>query len=76
MLPLHNDEVLSWADYVPQETLFWQRTLWDRAGGYIDERFVLCLDWDLLLRFREPARVLCACLASWVRSAIMPVSIR
>ena len=53
VLPPHDDEVLSWADYVPQETLFWRRTLWDRAGGYIDERFVLCLDWDLLLRFRD-----------------------
>jgi len=53
VLPPHDNDVLSWADYIPQETLFWRRSLWDKAGGYIDERFVLCLDWDLLLRFRD-----------------------
>jgi hypothetical protein len=52
ILPPHNDEVLSWADYVPQETLFWRRRIWDKAGGQIDESFRFAMDWDLLLRFR------------------------
>jgi hypothetical protein len=41
-LPMH--------DLVPQETLFWRRRMWDRAGG-IDSAFQYALDWDLLLRF-------------------------
>ena len=53
MLPKHNNEVLSWADYIPQETLFWRRSIWDKAGGQIDESFRFAMDWDLLIRFRE-----------------------
>jgi hypothetical protein len=53
VLPLHDDAVLSWADYVPQETLFWRRRIWDRVGGEMDESFQFALDWDLILRFRD-----------------------
>lgn len=53
VLPPHNDAVLSWADYVPQETLFWRRGIWERVGGAVDESFQFALDWDLLLRFRD-----------------------
>ncbi len=53
VLPGHSDQMLVWADYVPQETLFWRRRIWDKAGGKIDESFHFALDWDLLLRFRE-----------------------
>ena len=53
VLPAHDNEVLTWADYVPQETLFWRRSAWDKAGGAIDESFRFAIDWDLLLRFRE-----------------------
>jgi uncharacterized coiled-coil protein SlyX len=53
VLPPHDDGVLSWADYVPQETLFWRRRIWERAGGRMDESFRFALDWDLLLRFRD-----------------------
>lgn len=52
VLPGHSDRMLIWADYVPQETLFWRRRIWDKAGGRIDESFQFALDWDLLLRFR------------------------
>jgi glycosyltransferase involved in cell wall biosynthesis len=52
ILPPHSDRMLIWADYVPQETLFWRRSIWDRAGGRIDDSFQFALDWDLLLRFR------------------------
>ena len=51
--PPHSDKMLIWADYVPQETLFWRRRIWDKAGGKIDEAFQFALDWDMLLRFRE-----------------------
>jgi glycosyltransferase involved in cell wall biosynthesis len=53
VLPPHDDEILSWADYVPQETLFWQRRVWEKVGGSIDESFRFAIDWDLLLRFRD-----------------------
>lgn len=52
ILPEHDNEVLSWADFIPQETLFWRRSIWDKAGGYVDENFQFAMDWDLLLRFR------------------------
>jgi glycosyltransferase involved in cell wall biosynthesis len=53
IVPRHDDEALRWADYVPQETLFWRRSLWERVGGRIDDSFAYALDWDLLLRFLE-----------------------
>jgi glycosyltransferase involved in cell wall biosynthesis len=53
VLPRHSDRMLVWGDYVPQETLFWRRRIWERVGGSMDESFQFALDWDLLLRFRE-----------------------
>lgn len=53
MLPRHDDKVLSWADYIPQETMFWRRRIWEKSGGQIDESFRFAMDWDLLIRFRE-----------------------
>jgi len=53
VLPRHSEEMLVWADYVPQETMFWRRSIWEKAGGQIDESFQFALDWDLLLRFRD-----------------------
>jgi len=53
ILPKHDDLALTLADYVPQETLFWRRRIWDASGGYVDSSFGYALDWDLLLRFRK-----------------------
>ncbi len=53
IVPGHDDNVLAWADYVPQETLFWRRRIWDRIGGGVDESFQFAIDWDLLLRMRD-----------------------
>ena len=53
VLPGHVDEVLPWVDYVPQETLFWRRSLWEKVGAKIDESYQFAMDWDLLLRFRK-----------------------
>ena len=53
VLPRHDDRVLSWADFIPQETLFWRRGVWEAAGGQIDESFRFALDWDLVLRMRD-----------------------
>jgi hypothetical protein len=51
MLPPHRDWVLTLADYVPQETLFWRRRAWEQAGGCLNTDLHFALDWDLLLRF-------------------------
>lgn len=53
IMPSHDDQILSWEDYIPQETLFWRRRIWERAGGQIDESFRFAMDWDLLVRFRD-----------------------
>jgi GT2 family glycosyltransferase len=53
VLPPHADDVLAVVDYVPQETLFWRRELWERAGARIDASLQFAIDWDLLLRFRD-----------------------
>lgn len=53
VMPAHDDQVLSWADFVPQETMFWRRRIWEKAGGQIDESFHFAIDWDLLVRFRQ-----------------------
>lgn len=52
VLPPHDQKILQWADYVPQETLFWRRTLWDKTGGQLDQGLQFALDWDLLQRFQ------------------------
>ncbi|MBF0451812.1 MAG: glycosyltransferase [Candidatus Magnetomorum sp.] len=52
ILPTHNKSVLYWADFIPQETLFWRRTIWENVGGYVDETYQFAMDWDLLLRFQ------------------------
>ena len=53
ILPTHSDVALTFQDYIPQETLFWRRRIWDAAGGHVDSDFRYALDWDLLLRFRD-----------------------
>ena len=50
-LPKHDDEVLRLNDFVPQETMFWRRRIWDKVGG-LDHSLKFAMDWDLLLRFQ------------------------
>jgi glycosyltransferase involved in cell wall biosynthesis len=50
-LPKHCKWTLLATDYVPQETMFWRRSAWDRAGGKISDEWKFAIDWDLLLRF-------------------------
>jgi hypothetical protein len=49
VLPPHDAEALKWADYIPQETAFWRRRVWDKLGGF-DEKFQSALDWEFFLR--------------------------
>lgn len=58
IMPPHNDEALTYFDYIPQETVFWRRSLWERTGAGLDATFQFALDWELLLRFqRAGARI-------------------
>ena len=59
ILPPFDGEILRWTDYVPQETMFWRRSLWERSGGALDEKFTYALDWELLLRFMEHGARVC-----------------
>jgi glycosyltransferase involved in cell wall biosynthesis len=49
ILPAHSKKALLYAGYVPQETMFWRRRVWDAIGG-IDTSFQYALDWDFMLR--------------------------
>ncbi|OAI56301.1 hypothetical protein AYO49_04575 [Verrucomicrobiaceae bacterium SCGC AG-212-N21] len=53
VLPRHDGEMQLWGDYIPQETLFWRRSLWNRVDARLDESFKFAFDWDLLLRFQK-----------------------
>jgi SAM-dependent methyltransferase/GT2 family glycosyltransferase len=53
VLPPHDKKALEWADYIPQETMFWRRRIWEKSGGEMDESFQFALDWDLLIRFQQ-----------------------
>lgn len=50
-LPGHHRDAYAWGDFIPQETMFWRRSLWERAGGSLDESFRFAMDWDLIARF-------------------------
>jgi GT2 family glycosyltransferase len=52
-LPPHDARVLDVRYFIPQETLFWRRAAWERAGGRIDPGFDFAIDWDLVLRLRD-----------------------
>jgi glycosyltransferase involved in cell wall biosynthesis len=51
-LPPHDGQVLRLYDFVPQETLFWRRRIWNKVQG-LDRSLRFAMDWDLLLRFQS-----------------------
>ena len=52
-LPYHDPTVLRLVDYLPQETMFWRRSIFDKIGAELNEDFQFALDWDLILRFLD-----------------------
>ena len=50
-LPEHDPAVVRLNDFIPQETLFWRRRIWDKVGG-LNPSLHFAMDWDLLLRFQ------------------------
>lgn len=49
VFPAHNSDALKYAGYVPQETMFWRRRVWDKVGP-MDTGFQYAMDWDFMLR--------------------------
>lgn len=47
----HSNKVISYLNFVPQETLFWRRSAWVKAGKSLDESLKFAMDWDLIMRF-------------------------
>lgn len=41
------------ADFVMQESTYWRRSLWERAGGRVDESLRLAVDFELWARFHR-----------------------
>jgi glycosyltransferase involved in cell wall biosynthesis len=56
ILPPHRDWLMKRWDYIPQETCFWRRRLYEDVGG-IDSSFHFALDYDLFVRFMERGRM-------------------
>lgn len=53
IVPGHRSFILTYADYIPQETMFWRTSLWRKVGGTLDESFRFAMDWELIRRFIE-----------------------
>lgn len=49
ILPAHDGRALKYAGYVPQETMFWRRRVWEAVGPF-DASLHYALDWDFILR--------------------------
>jgi glycosyltransferase involved in cell wall biosynthesis len=49
ILPAHDGQALKYAGYVPQETMFWRRRVWEAVGSF-DASLHYALDWDFMLR--------------------------
>jgi len=56
VLAPHDGRALRWVDYVPQETLFWRRDLWEKTGGALNERYHFALDWETGFREMQALR--------------------
>lgn len=52
ILPAHDAKALCFAGYIPQETMFWRRRVWDTIGP-IDESFQYAMDWEFQLRAQK-----------------------
>ncbi len=56
ILPQHHSWMMQRWDYIPQETCFWRRRIYEKVGG-IDKSFQFALDYDLFVRFMREGRM-------------------
>ncbi len=38
-------------DFIPQETVFWRKGIWEKTGAHLNEDFHFAMDYELWLRF-------------------------
>jgi len=43
--------------WIQQESTFWRRSLWEKAGGYVSEELRFAMDFELWARFYEHAEL-------------------
>jgi len=62
--------------YIQQESTFWRRSLWERAGGHVDTRLKLAGDFELWTRFFRHAELFAVDvpLGCWRRHAAQQTS--
>lgn len=53
ILPPHCLHTITWHDFIPQETLFWRRSIWEKAGGRIEDEMQFAMDWEFILRLQS-----------------------
>lgn len=46
--------------FIQQESTFWSRSLWEKAGGKLDLEYSLAADFDLWIRFFEFEKLYCS----------------
>jgi glycosyltransferase involved in cell wall biosynthesis len=55
ILPPHLSFLMRRWDYIPQETCFWRRSLFEKTGN-IDRSYRFAMDYDLFVRFMNQGR--------------------
>lgn len=55
VLPPHSNYLMSRWDLIPQETCFWRRSAYERAGG-VDPAYRFAMDYDLFARMMRTSR--------------------
>jgi glycosyltransferase involved in cell wall biosynthesis/SAM-dependent methyltransferase len=55
ILPPHQNFLMRRWDYIPQETCFWRRSLFEKTGN-IDRSYKFAMDYDLFVRFMNNGR--------------------
>ena len=52
VLPAHDSRAIYFADFVPQETLFWRRRVWE-ALAPLEVSLHCAMDWEFILRAQQ-----------------------
>jgi glycosyltransferase involved in cell wall biosynthesis len=55
ILPQHSSFLMRRLDLIPQETCFWRRSLFEKAGN-VDPTFQFAMDYDLFMRFMNQGK--------------------
>lgn len=55
LLPPHSDYLISRWDFLPQETCFWRRGLFERAGN-VDPGLAFAFDYELFVRYMRAGK--------------------